>query len=528
MSIKILKKAFSTSVKQYCNYNRKIFKTNGDYKKGLILVDCFLIPQWIMVNSILLNRLSKLTGAATATYDITRRNLYADKIFSSFGVNIHLQLKLTKKQRKRTDQLFKEIILSLKTKHDLHNLSLEGVRIGIDIYESILRTGTPTVDINCFTTRSYLYAGLRYFVYFQEMIQQGRIVSVVLSHDCYIKTGILEKLAYFYSVPVYFANIFEMVRPNAPYQIHKKFRRYPEYFNALSDSEKAKGLKEADSALARRLEGDIGVNMKYQTESAFTSEKKVRQTNFNNKVKLLITTHCFFDNPQAYGGILFIDFYEWLMFLGELTKKTNYEWYLKPHKDYLPGTLRTLKKIVKKYPAFKLVDPETTFHQLREEGVNIALTCYGSVGHELPKLGYHVVNAGYNPHIAYNFNTHCTTIKQYEQYLLNLEFLPAISDIERLPEFYYIHYFIIHRDDYFFDSLEDYTKYVNNDFKSLKCFDYFMKNSDRYVDRYRLHLDEMFVNNFRYSCELDIKKRSKNNFFKGVKLEKNSQSVKAE
>jgi hypothetical protein len=522
-------KAFSSSVKEYCNYNRKIFKNNGDYKKGLILVDCFLVPQWIMVNSILLNQISKLTGAAIATYDINRRNFYSDKIFSSFGANIHLKLRLSRKQRKRTDQLFKGVILSMQSKSDLHNLTLEGVKIGTDIYESILKTGVPTVDIKSFLTYRYIYQGLCYFVYFQEMLMQGKIVSVVLSHDCYIKTGILEKLAYFYSVPVYFANIFEIVRPNAPYQIHEKFHRYPEYFNVLSDSEKEIGLKKANSALARRLKGDIGVNMKYQSESAFTFEKKIRQTNDSRKIKLLITTHCFFDNPQAYGGILFIDFYEWLVFLGEISKKTNYEWYLKPHRDYRPGTLSTLKRIIKKYPAFKLVDPETTFHQLREEGVTVALTCYGSVGHELPELGYHVINAGYNPHIAYNFNIHCSSIKQYEKYLLNLKSLPNVSDIDRLLEFYYIHYFIIHRDNYFFDSFEDYAKYINNDFKSLKCFDYFMKNSEKYVNRFTLHVDEILVSNFRYSYELDIEKKCMNNNFKPIQLEKtNNKSVKPE
>ena len=40
----------------------------------------------------------------------------------------------------------------------------------------------------------------------------------------------------------------------------------------------------------------------------------------SNKTKVLICTHCFFDNPHGYGGMIFLDFYEWLVFLGEISK----------------------------------------------------------------------------------------------------------------------------------------------------------------------------------------------------------------
>ena len=75
-----------------------------------------------------------------------------------------------------------------------------------------------------------------------------------------------------------------------------------------------------------------------------------RQLNYNKK-KIIVATHCFFDNPNAYGNFLFNDFYDWLIFIGKIGEKLkkNYEIYIKPHRDYLPGTIEALNEIKKIY-----------------------------------------------------------------------------------------------------------------------------------------------------------------------------------
>ena len=47
----------------------------------------------------------------------------------------------------------------------------------------------------------------------------------------------------------------------------------------------------------------------------------------NSKKKIIIATHCFFANPNAYGNFLFKDFYDWLIFVGNIGAKLkkNYE-----------------------------------------------------------------------------------------------------------------------------------------------------------------------------------------------------------
>ena len=80
----------------------------------------------------------------------------------------------------------------------------------------------------------------------------------------------------------------------------------------------------------------------------------------NKNIKVIIFPHDFFDAVHAYGDILFEDFYEWLEFLEKISKKTDYEWYIKNRpnhpgkfKIYQPMTENLINDFVKKYPKNK-------------------------------------------------------------------------------------------------------------------------------------------------------------------------------
>ena len=73
-------------------------------------------------------------------------------------------------------------------------------------------------------------------------------------------------------------------------------------------------------------------------------------------------------------------------------------------------------------------------HQLREAGISVVLTTYGSIGNEYPLLGTQVVNAGMNPYIAYPFNYHPKSLDEYRNLLLNLGKLDAKCDLQDLDE----------------------------------------------------------------------------------------------
>jgi hypothetical protein len=221
-----------------------------------------------------------------------------------------------------------------------------------------------------------------------------------------------------------------------------------------------------------------------------------------------VATHCFFDNPHAYGWMLFPDFYEWLCFLGEISKVTDYEWYLKPHPDYLPGTLETLTTIVELYPKFRLIDPATTFHQLKEEGISVALTCYGSIGHELPLLSYKVINAAYNPHIAYKFNWHPETVEQYRNILLNLQALGDVQDVENIFEFFYINKTYTQPDDFLFESYERFLADAGGGPLSVSAYEAFLSQKEVVRKKADEKIDAFLASDKTYSFELEMNHRT--------------------
>ena len=95
-------------------------------------------------------------------------------------------------------------------------------------------------------------------------------------------------------------------------------------FLSLSSYEKKIGLAEAKRRINLRLKGKVGVDMGYSSKSSFSLKKKSKHVlKKNNKIKILIATHCFLDAPNAIGKLLFSDFYEWLKFLAEYSKKNR-------------------------------------------------------------------------------------------------------------------------------------------------------------------------------------------------------------
>ncbi|MBL4876518.1 MAG: hypothetical protein JKY10_08505, partial [Cohaesibacteraceae bacterium] len=497
----------SQYVEAWANY----FKTNnqktGAKTTNLVITDCFDVPQWIFANSIFLNELARKLDSNIASFGFYGRKPKLNYIYRAFGASEHIMVSLSKQQRSRQSKLYTEVMERIQTAQDLFDLRIENIGIGLDIYESILRSGIPTVDLDCYHTKYTIYHGLCHFVFFQDLIRSGKIKAVAPSHDCYLQIGILVKIAQNNKIPVYYANPFEIVKSIKDHDIYSKFQNYPKYFDTLTKTNKQKAITDAKRALNQRLCGTIGVDMPYQIKSAFDSNNTTRQTNRNEeKIKIVIVTHCFFDNPHAFSRMNYRDFNDWLEFLGAISMQTEYEWYIKPHRDHLPGTMEALRLIEHKYPKMKLIDPDTSFHQLRAEGVSIALTCYGSIGHELPILGFKVVNAAYNPHIAYDFNTTFNTRNEYEKTLLNLSELPEVDELESLYKFYAVHHQIVKSNKLMFDDFSDLENFVKGKILDDKCYEFYMQQAKTYTERFQ-SVCSVYLN---HDCQYDFELRLSN------------------
>jgi hypothetical protein len=320
----------------------------------------------------------------------------------SFFYKHHISFLKKKDLKKKSIKIFK----SLKSNNDLLKLKIDNINVGIDIYESYLRNfNLPTVDINDYKLLKLIF---RYFFLKDQwnfLLKKFNLKAIIISHRNYLDFNLLCKMCYQKKIPVY-TTTGDGTRYTRFYNDDLGFtKNYKLIFNKLSQIEKKKAILFSKKRLKLRFEGNVGIDMSYSTKSAFiNSNSKNISIKKGKKISVLICTHCFYDNPHAYKGMLFYDFYEWIKYLGVLSYKTNYDWYIKVHPDYLPGTLEIIKVLSEDFKNIKILDPNTSFHELAHF-IDYALTCYGSVGHELPLLNINVINADiYNPHCSFNFN----------------------------------------------------------------------------------------------------------------------------
>jgi hypothetical protein len=465
----------------FMRHNRQIW---SDWQisnpSGELLVDLCSIPETLISYSYFLNILAKRQNAEIKSFSSKSRlpfHVYHN-VYRSFNTRGHVAVRLNDEQRRRAEDLYRKHRPSIQSKTDLMELVVDGIHMGIDIYEAYLRyLNRPTLDLVSKQADQYIREGLEIYVFWSDYLKTRSVKAVVVSHDCYSPLNILCKLAYRAKIPVYMPNARGITLARAPFSNFCHFPKLRELFQNLPHEKQKAGKELAKRQIERRLSGEVGVDMPYSTKSAYHDQfTETRLLQSSDRVKILICSHCFFDNPQAYGRILFEDFYEWLCFLGRVSEKTQYDWYIKMHPDPLPGTEDVIREIISKYPKINFLPSTASHKQLVREGIQYVLTAYGSVGHEYPAMGVQVINAGYNPRIAYDFNWHPKTIQEYEQILLSLKDLPKKKiDLDDLYEFYYIYHEYGYVDDLIFDSHRRYTEGLSKkDPTGLCAYTYFL------------------------------------------------------
>ena len=236
----------------------------------------------------------------------------------------------------------------------------------------------------------------------------------------------------------------------------------------------------AKLSIRNRFEGKTSnkihelVTTKSANHNNYSIKNKVLKQ--NEKIKVLIATHNIGDAHNAFGKSYFEDFYEWLMFLGSISEKTNYDWYLKDHPYYsdlkyatsLDRTYNLSKKIEKKFKNIKRLDPNLSHHQLREEGINFVLTIYGTISWEYAYYNVPVLTATNScPTMNFNFNYHSSNKKNYEKNLMNLNNISMKIDRDEIIKFYISKYLIFNHDN----LMKNFSNFLNDTSKNFDSYD---------------------------------------------------------
>ena len=461
--IKILGKFFRNifkldkSSKAFIEHNLRYFKNNNKYEKEF-LIDYFESFEAEIPRSYFFNSYSEKYKCNLKVFSLKKNillNYQWKKIYRSFNARdfnyiffyfFYLYYFFNLKKKK----IVKNFFNSLRDKKQIFDFKYKDIEIGRDIYDEYLyRYKQYTININDKRLKTVIYDFTFTIDYWINYFNKNKVSGICLSHPNVRLLGIIGKVANkYFKIPVYSVTN-NYIKKRLDLADHFKFinddlMNMPKAFSKLDDNKKKEAKDWSKKQLEKRLQGEVGVNMYYSKGSAFGKkmiEKSLKET---DKIKILICTH---------------EFYEWLIFLGNKSKNSPYEWYIKNHPDCDKWTKSIVKDFVDKFSEINLVNEKTSFLQLKKEGLNFVFTCHGTVGHECPLIDIQVINADLNhPHKAYNFNWSPKNIEDYDQMINKLHQLNKKTNTEEIYEFYYIRNNLELKDDLIFNSYNEAKK----------------------------------------------------------------------
>ncbi|TRZ93415.1 MAG: hypothetical protein D4R84_10350 [Rhodocyclaceae bacterium] len=381
-------------MRKFIAHNEIVFPVNNDVErlKSVVLFELNAmhsahIAYSYLANVLAANNQAKINAYAQkplrgllqqALFKIRKATGQSDfGAYRSFGTTAFVEIALSPKQQVKARELFADIVERLNTKLDIEALTINDVWIGDLVYDTFLMTyKQPTIDRDSPDFKCSLLESIELFVFWQDYLKNNDVRAVNVGH-CVYNLAIPLRIAVQRNIPVFQANathIYRLSKSNL--FAYNDFIFFRERFAALPPEVRKAGIAAAQYRIERRFAGEVGVDMAYSTKSAYGALRDARLLRESPRKKILIATHCFFDSPHSYGNNIFPDFYEWLDFLGKMTNETDYDWYIKTHPDYLPGTREVIDSFVAKYPRFTVLPADASHHQIIAEGIDFALTVY--------------------------------------------------------------------------------------------------------------------------------------------------------
>jgi len=461
------------AVERFMQHNRRVFSRAGNRSSGgpEVLIELNMIRSAHIAYSYLATVLADLNDARIVAYSPQplkglkqKLVFYINRLvgkepfgsFRSFGTNGFFAIILSKKHKQKAATIYASVFPALKTKWDVEALAIDGVRVGDLIYDHyLMEYKKPTIELSSPEFHNFLLESIGLFVFWDEYLKTHDVRAINVSH-CVYNIAIPLRLAVKKKLPVYQATVTHVYRLTEKNLFaYNDFFYFREQFAALPSAVRQAGVAQAKNRIDRRFSGEVGVDMYYSTKSAYGEARHARLLRETDRPKVLIATHCFFDSPHSYGDNVFPDFYEWLDFLGKMTEATDYDWYIKTHPDYLPGTKEVIDSFIAKYPRLTLLPSDASHMQLVAEGIGLTLTVYGTIAFEYAALGIPVISASQsNPHIAYDFSLHAKSLDEYERLLKSVPHQPFEIDKQQVYEYYFMRH-IFNTENIIFPSYDE-------------------------------------------------------------------------
>lgn len=397
-------------------------------------------------------------------------------IYKSCGIRNFLKFKFDKITISKAKSAINKI--KLKNKKDILKIKINNIFIGDLIYDTYLKKykdKIPDIDVKSNKFLFFLNEFICLYFLWEKIIKEKKINRIIISHSEYT-LGLPARVCFGKGGVGYLIGFDRFIKLNKKNFFHfSSSKYYKKNFKKFTIDQKKNFIKQARKQLNERVSGSVN-DIPYMTKSAYKIKNKIKQNNFNkiynfknkNAMKVLITTHDFVDAPHSHGKFIFPDMVEWLKYLANLSKKTNYIWFIKNHpamndkwKDYQQYTRGVVSNLIKDSNLILLDSNIPHNYLIKNIGIDCVLTVWGQIAHEYAYKKIPVINASNNNiHASFNFNFHANSIKHYTYLIKNFSKLKKKLDYDEVFQFYYMHYINADK-NWFFNNFNKFLKRIN-------------------------------------------------------------------
>ena len=373
------------------------------------------------------------------------------EVYSSFGVDRVIEVKYDS-YRDEIDNLYESAKKGIHSLEDWNDIVVDGVNYGDGVISHYLRTCRLSFDFDSQYFLQALYDSICEIVFWKYYLDNHDVRCVVyidaVNFDSIMRKAVASREIDSYVVEALSCGAYK-VGLDAKKNV-LQYEHYKDFFNMLSEEEKEKGISWAKNELDNVFAGDstTAEYTAFRLVSSYGKGEKgsLRLNNQKNKPSVLICPHVFDEDPLANGEQLFDNnMLEWLWELGRLSLETDYNWYIKKHPDEVARGNVLIDKVCELFPEIRALPTNIVSDDIKESGIDYALTIAGSVGHEYPLLGINVINAGSNPHMSFQFNINPSSKEEYIDVIRNIEKYDCLDYVDQVFEYFCVDYYFLKR-----------------------------------------------------------------------------------
>lgn len=435
---------YHSEEKKFIKFNRLEWKDNSssDSSSGNILVYVKNnYPRHIVETLLFAKKMEqKLNKKIIVLLESNKSDSYGKyAIYESFNIKKYLYLK-SYNLGSVFVSLYESLILyfKVKTPKDLIDLKYNGINIGEEIYDTILRLNVEIYTINSiqFSYFKYIFQAVYYMKFYDRLLMQNSIDTIIFSDLDYVPWCTLGKMGIKHKCILFQTDCgrYKKYENVYGYKLEHKIKVTKAEVNRALMEENIE--KKIENYLEQRFSG-VAINQ--FDKSAFLGKRiynkqelfrKCGIFNFNKKV-VFVAAHVFSDVAHYGFNTLYQDYYHWLIeTIRILNTNVDINVFVKSHpssKYY--GEIDIVKNIIKKENLKNIFYVPDDFNTIGVKDIaDYIVTCQGTMGLEMACFGIPVLTASQGYYSGFGIDINARSKDEYEK---NLK---EITSIKRLPK----------------------------------------------------------------------------------------------